>query len=305
MEFFSLEEFVGRINQYAEKHDLGAITVSRVRELMDEKIVPRPSRPGQGRGKGRAAVYSDRAFRRAISVLKLKKAGLHRFSQIRLWFFFRYLNHIATGQPTVLDIPETSLKDDLRKEYSRIVKNNAAHITSYFRGEDSLVKKQDKAIRFTAQMPGVYEVLENNRVKPDILINKVIYAFVFGSSDEIVQTDNAWLAYTLTPNAVGAISSVNDNPILNKFDDIFPNEVSFLDWSAKVFQFMQTRTKQACKSSPIQLSKIRRPQIFLERKILQFVSFLYALHICPNACTKDYTGFENVFRPPTQASQER
>ena len=123
--------------------------------------------------------------------------------------------------------------------------------------------------------------------------------------DKIKQADEASLISTLLPNLTATIPSIFDNPILAGFDGLFPKKVPFMDWNIKVFRFMQERMKQVHNSIPIQPSKMKSPRIFLEREILNFVIFLYTLHIRQDCLITDYNGFENYFQPPEGVSRER
>lgn len=263
-----LEAFTDSVNHYAATHGLAPMTTSTIRKLMDERIIPRPSRPGQGRGKGRSAIYSDQAFRRTIMVLKLKKAGLHRFSQIRLWFFFKCLERAVKNRSMVFNVPESLVKEDLQRELYRFVKTNASCLERDTMGQNSLSRKQKKLSLYaaTSQMPNKDSVVK----ALDNLLN-LFHGLDSGFDNVSVIPDNFDHNFAVfLPKASQLVYVLEDNPILKGFNSLFPENVSFMDWSIKIFRFMQYLVQRS--SISVQKENVAA---FLEQNVFMFMIMLF------------------------------
>lgn len=85
-----------------------------LRDWIDEKLIPSPTRTGLGRGLGSKTRYSPAALGAALEVVRLKAASPERRNtllRIRLWLIG-------------LDVPIGRIAEDLESEFSRLLRRH-------------------------------------------------------------------------------------------------------------------------------------------------------------------------------------
>ena len=94
LEAFSYEEFFARLTHWADSRCQIQVTDRMLRDWIDEKLLPGPTRVGLGRGKGFRNDWDSLNYRRACRICRFKKEGATRFDEFRilLWLAREHVN---------------------------------------------------------------------------------------------------------------------------------------------------------------------------------------------------------------------
>jgi hypothetical protein len=103
------EVLLARGNAFVEAGYRMTVTMRMLRDWVEEGLVPGPKAVGRRRGVNPHWQWSLESYRRLLRLCRLKQAGIHRFSAMRLELWFRGA-----------DFDVDTLRDALGKEWHRL-----------------------------------------------------------------------------------------------------------------------------------------------------------------------------------------